>query len=478
MPMGAGFFKKARADSETWDRGLVMNEGKLFKLSPSAAYIVVGLIKLAKPRFPLPFTYVVENSHQHSISDLTESTKLCFSCSRPGQSSRDQLACQRADIKRLRPTAPRKLDDIGSKVQDDVIQVNDEAKQFLDFVHRVSSTLAKGRKRTDAIESDVNKFLKSALRVRESKRWQIWRAFLHGLGLALMMGRPFLRIGLPYSTGANTLGRAVAEACFRGRDQDAGFAWWAGNARQLNLSGKLLGAHVAHAGLIVFWAGAMNLFEVAHFVPEKPMYEQGFILLHHLATLVLGFGGIYHALLGPETLEESFPFFGYLLKSPFGGEGWIVSVDDLEDIIGRHVWLGSICILGGIWHILTKPFARARRAVRLYGLERLTCLIVCLSALSVFGFIACCFVWFNNTAYPSEFYGPTGPEASQAQVFTFLVRDQRLGALLLSFINESSTYKSNGSSSPSELTFVFQCMLPISIFLPAGTSVLCIIDNE
>ncbi|KAK8508887.1 hypothetical protein V6N12_034988 [Hibiscus sabdariffa] len=49
-------------------------------------------------------------------------------------------------------------------------------------------------------------------------------------------------------------------------------------------------------------------------------------------------------------------------------------------------------------------------------------------ALSVFGFIACCFVWFNNTAYPSEFYGPTGPEASQAQAFTFLVRDQCLGA--------------------------------------------------
>jgi Photosystem II protein len=34
----------------------------------------------------------------------------------------------------------------------------------------------------------------------------------------------------------------------------------------------------------------------------------------------------------------------------------------------------------------------------------------------------------NNTAYPSEFYGPTGPEASQSQAFTFLVRDQRLGA--------------------------------------------------
>ncbi|AES77744.1 photosystem II CP43 chlorophyll apoprotein [Medicago truncatula] len=50
------------------------------------------------------------------------------------------------------------------------------------------------------------------------------------------------------------------------------------------------------------------------------------------------------------------------------------------------------------------------------------------SALSVFGFIACCFVGFNNTAYPSEFYGPTRPEVFQAQAFTFLVRDQRLGA--------------------------------------------------
>ncbi|KAI3673165.1 hypothetical protein L6452_39281 [Arctium lappa] len=220
---------------------------------------------------------------------------------------------------------------------------------------------------------------------------------------------------------------------------------------------------------------------------EDPKFET-FYTKNILLNEVLGFGGIYHALLGPETLEESFPFFGYvwkdrnkmttilgihlillgigafllvfkalyfggvydtwapgggdvrkitnltlspsiifgyLLKSPFGGEGWIVSVDDLEDIIGGHVWLGSICILGGIWHILTKPFAWARRALVWSGEAYLS---YSLAAISVFGFIACCFVWFNNTAYPSEFYGPTGPEASQAQAFTFLVRDQHLGA--------------------------------------------------
>jgi photosystem II CP43 chlorophyll apoprotein len=114
-----------------------------------------------------------------------------------------------------------------------------------------------------------------------------------------------------------------------------------------------------------------------------------------------------------------------LVRSPFGGEGWIVSVNNMEDIIGGHIWLGLICIAGGVWHILTKPFGWARRALIWSGEAYLS---YSLGALSLMGFIACCFVWFNNTAYPSEFYGPTGPEASQAQALTFLIRDQRLGA--------------------------------------------------
>ena len=90
----------------------------------------------------------------------------------------------------------------------------------------------------------------------------------------------------------------------------------------------------------------------------------------------------------------------------------MVSVDELEDIVGGYVWLGSICIPGGIWHILTKLFAWARRALVWFGKAYLS---YNLGALSVFYFIACYFVWFNNTVYPSEFYEPTGPEASQAQ---------------------------------------------------------------
>ena len=297
-----------------------------------------------------------------------------------------------------------------------------------------------------------------------------------------------------------------------------GFAWYTGNARLINLSGRLLGAHVAHAGLMVLWCGAMTLFEVAHYIPEKPLYEQGLILLPHLAALgygvgsggeiintypyfiigvlhlvssaVLGFGGVYHALAGPEILTS--PFFAYnwsdknrmtsilgyhliilglgcflfvikatilggiydtwsvgggavriisnptydvgrilsyLFRSPFGGDGWIISVDNLEDVVGGHIFIGIIEILGGIWHIYTKPFAWVRRAFVWSGEAYLS---YSLAAVSLMAFTACCMVWFNNTVYPSEFYGPTGPEASQAQAFTFLVRDQRLGAVVAS----------------------------------------------
>ena len=101
----------------------------------------------------------------------------------------------------------------------------------------------------------------------------------------------------------------------------------------------------------------------------------------------------------------------------------------MEDVVGGHIWIGFTCIIGGFWHILTKPFAWARRAYVWSGEAYLSYSLV---AVSLMAFIASQYAWYNNTVYPSEFYGPTGPEASQSQAFTFLVRDQRLGASVAS----------------------------------------------
>jgi photosystem II CP43 chlorophyll apoprotein len=93
------------------------------------------------------------------------------------------------------------------------------------------------------------------------------------------------------------------------------------------------------------------------------------------------------------------------------------------------LWVGFLSIVGGIWHIVTKPFYWVRRAFIWSGEAYLS---YSLGALALVGIAAAVFVWYNNTAYPSEFYGPTAAEASQAQAFTFLVRDQRLGAKVAS----------------------------------------------
>lgn len=278
-------------------------------------------------------------------------------------------------------------------------------------------------------------------------------------------------------------------------------SWWSGNARFANLSGRLLGAHIAHAGLIVLWAGAMTLFELARLDSTLPMADQGLILLPHLATLgigvgagghivdtapyfaigmvhlvasaVLGAGGIYHAALGPETLsEQSFGYrwedgkkmtsilgihlillgigasllvakamafgglydpvagqvrlisqptlnpqtiFGYLFG--FGPEGWtlqgMASVNNLEDVVGGHVWIGILCILGGIWHILSKPTAWAKKQLIWSGEAYLS---YSQAALAYMGLLAAYFVTVNDTVYPEAFYGPVGVTATAAGI--------------------------------------------------------------
>ncbi|MEO0408827.1 MAG: chlorophyll a/b binding light-harvesting protein [Cyanobacteria bacterium P01_A01_bin.135] len=266
----------------------------------------------------------------------------------------------------------------------------------------------------------------------------------------------------------------------------------AGNIRFKDLSGRLLGAHVAHAGLIVFWAWAMTLFELSQFNPSQPMYEQGLILLPHLATLgigvgdggqivdtypyfaigmvhlissaVLGAGGLFHAVIGPVRLDED--GFGYdwqdgkkmttilgfhlvvlglgacllvLKATRFGGlydplveqvrlvqpnldpvrifgylfgfspNGWtltgMASVDNLEDIVGGHVWVALLCIGGGLWHIVSSPMNWARRRLIWSGEAYLS---YSLGSLAIAGFSVVVFVSVNTIAYPSVFYGPVG----------------------------------------------------------------------
>ncbi|MBE9050709.1 chlorophyll a/b binding light-harvesting protein [Nostocales cyanobacterium LEGE 11386] len=277
---------------------------------------------------------------------------------------------------------------------------------------------------------------------------------------------------------------------------DTKFSWLVGNARLTDLSGQLLGAHVAHAGLIMFWAGTTTISEVIRFVPNVPMYEQGMTLLPHLATLgwgvgvggevvdtypyfvigmlhlvasaVLAAGGLFHVFRAPAILYNAggqvakfhyewndpkqlglilghhliilglgafllvlkamyfggiydpnvgdvrlisnpnlnpMTIFGYLVGLKDGGSNLLgmASVDNLEDVIGGHIWIGCILIFGGVWHILVSPFDWVRRILPIENGEEI--LSYSLLGLALMAWISAAFVGYNTTVFPVEFYG-------------------------------------------------------------------------
>lgn len=225
--------------------------------------------------------------------------------------------------------------------------------------------------------------------------------------------------------------------------------WWAGNTRLTNLSGRLRGAHIVHAGLIVLWAGSMTLFKISHYDLSQPMFQQGLILLPHLATLgfgvgtngpivdtqtylaigvihlissaVLGAGGIYDAslhqvrLISEPTLNPV-TIFSYLVGldcgvwTPIG----MASVSSLEDIIGGHLWIGAILLGGGAWHILVAPM---NWAVKILRIEADAILSYSLGGLAFMALVSCALVGFNTTAFPVEFYGIDRTSAAASQFF-------------------------------------------------------------
>jgi photosystem II CP43 chlorophyll apoprotein len=93
----------------------------------------------------------------------------------------------------------------------------------------------------------------------------------------------------------------------------------------------------------------------------------------------------------------------------FSPNGWtmtgMASVNNLEDVIGGHVWVGILCIAGGIFHMVSQPLDWAKRALIWSGEAYLS---YSLGALAIAGFSVACFVSVNDIVYPSVFYGAVG----------------------------------------------------------------------
>jgi photosystem II CP43 chlorophyll apoprotein len=114
------------------------------------------------------------------------------------------------------------------------------------------------------------------------------------------------------------------------------YSWWAGNSRFINSSGKFLGAHVSHAGLIMLWAGGMTLFELSHLLVERPFYEQGFIVLPHLSSLGISVGSSCEA-------EDLYAIF-------------VVGV--------LHIISSGILVIGGLYHSIISSVTTGRYRCR------------------------------------------------------------------------------------------------------------------
>lgn len=205
------------------------------------------------------------------------------------------------------------------------------------------------------------------------------------------------------STSANNLNTSVATSPFDYKNLIEG------NARLIGLSNRLLVAHVAHAGLIMFWAGSITVSQAINYDPTLPLSEQGLALISNLARLGWGVGengGIYDPAVGNVCLVtpnlNPADIFGYL--AGLTPDGWnvlgIASVNNLEDVVGGHVWIGVMLIAGNIFHILVKspivfPIRLNADAILSYSI----------GSLAFMAFVSWAFVSYHTTVFPSELYG-------------------------------------------------------------------------